>query len=98
MADTTSIKLPDDLKDRLGKVAQRVEQTPHAYMVQAITEKVERDEKWQDFLAAAEESQEEFKRTGILYRFEDVKKYIAAKAQGKKVRRPKPIRIPKSER
>lgn len=98
MADTTSIKLPEDLKERLGKVAQRLEQTPHAYMVQAISEKVERDEKWQDFLASAQKSREEFKRTGIVYPFEEVRKYILAKAQGKKVRRPKPVRIPKSER
>jgi predicted transcriptional regulator len=98
MAETTSLKLPEDLKDRIGRVADRVEQTPHAYMVQAISEKVERDEKWQDFMAAAQKSREEFKRTGIVYRFEDVKKYILSKAQGKKVRRPKPIRIPKSER
>ena len=98
MADTTSLKLPEDLKERIGKVAQRVEQTPHAYMVQAIAEKVQRDEKRQDFLDAAKQSMAEFKRTGIVYRHEDVMRYMRDKLAGKKPRKPKPIRIPKSGR
>jgi predicted transcriptional regulator len=98
MAETTSLKLPDDLKERIGKVSQGVAQTPHAYMVQAIAEKVERDEKRQEFLAAARRSSEEFKRTGIAYTHEDVKRYLLEKAAGRNPRRPKPIRVPKSER
>ena len=98
MAGTTSIKLPDDLKERIGKVAQGVAQTPHAYMVQAIAEKVERDEKRQEFLAAGQKASEEFKRTGIAYRLEDVERYIMDRVTGKNPRRPKPIRVPKSRR
>jgi len=97
MAETTSLKLPDDLKERIATVAQCVAQTPHAYMVQAIAEKVERDEKRQDFLGAAKESMEHFKRTGIVYAHEDVMRYLRDKAAGKNPRKPKPIRIPKSE-
>lgn len=98
VGDTTSLKLPEDLKERIGKVAQGVAQTPHAYMVQAIAEKVERDEKRQDFLAAAERSREEFKRTGISFKHEDVMRYMLDKVAGKNPRRPKPLRIPKSGR
>ena len=98
MANTTSLKLPEDLKERLGKAAQRVEQTPHAYMVQAISEKVERDEKRESFLASARKSREEFKRTGIVYRHEDVMLYMKQLAAGKKPAKPKPVRIPKSKR
>lgn len=98
MADTTSLKLPENLKDRVGKVASRVEQTPHAYMVQAISEKVARDEKRQSFWQDGLKSLEEFKRTGIAYSLEDVEKYIIAKAQGKKIRRPKPIKVSKADR
>lgn len=98
MGDTTSLKLPGELKERLGRVARGVAQTPHAYMVQAIAEKVERDERRQAFLEAGKRAQEHFKRTGIAYRFEDVERYIMDKAAGKKPRKPRPIRIPKSER
>jgi predicted transcriptional regulator len=98
MAETTSLKLPDDLKERIATVAQCVAQTPHAYMVQAIAEKVERDEKRQDFLGAADLADEEFKRTGIAYRLEDVERYIMDKVARKNPRKPKPIRVPKSKR
>jgi len=95
---TTSLKLPEELKERLTEVAHKVAQTPHAYMVEAIAEKVERDEKRQAFYKAGRESFARFKATGIAYRAEDVREYILKLAAGKKVRRPKPIRIPKSER
>jgi predicted transcriptional regulator len=98
MAATTSLKLPEDLKEKIGKLAQGVAQTPHAYMVEAIAQKVERDEKRQDFLDAADKSRTHFKRTGIAYRHEDVWDYVMKLAKGQKARKPKPIRIPKSKR
>src|SRR5512141_3076297 len=98
MGDTTSLKLPDHLKERIGKVAQGAAQTPHAYMVQAIAEKVERDEKRQDFLAPGKRAQEHFTRTGIAYTHDEIERYILEKAAGKKPRKPKAIRIPKSRR
>ena len=98
MADTTSLKLPEDLKDRIGKVAQRVEQTPHAYMIDAISEKVERDEKRQAFWEEGRKSLEEYKRTGIAYRHEDVMQYMMDKVAGENPRKPKPVRKPKSRR
>jgi predicted transcriptional regulator len=98
MADTTSLKLPEDLKDRVGKVALRVEQTPHAYMVQAIAEKVERDEKRQAFLDSARQSRDEFRRTGIAYKHEDVMRYMKEVVAGKKPGKPKPIRVRRKDR
>ena len=98
MATTTSLKLPDDLKEKIGKLAQGVAQTPHAYMVEAIAQKVERDEKRQDFIRAALDSAEETKRTGVAYSHDDVWDYILRKARGQKARKPKPIKLPKSKR
>ena len=62
MASTTSLKLSEELKEKIGKLAHGVAQTPHAYMVEAIAQKVERDEKRQDFLDAADKSRAHFKR------------------------------------
>ena len=98
MANTTSLKLPDNLKDKVSEMAQGVAQTPHAYMVEAIAEKVARDEKRREFLAAADKSEEHFARTGIAFRNEDVRKYLRARAIGKAPKRPKPTRVPRSER
>ena len=94
---TTSLKLSEELKEKIGELASRVEQTPHAYMVQAIEQKVARDQKRQDFLDAAQKSRDHFKRTGISYRAEDVHEYVLKLARGQKARKPKPIRIPKSK-
>ena len=98
MADTTSIKLPGTLKKKIESLAHGVAQTPHAYMVEAIVQKVERDQKRQEFIRAALKSQEHFKRTGIAYRHDDVWDYVLKLARGQKARKPKPIRIPKSQR
>jgi len=98
MANTTSLKLSDGLKEKVNKLAQGVAQTPHAYMVEAIAEKVARDEKYQAFLKAGLEAQAQFKRTGIAYAHKDVTRYVLKIAAGKKARKPKPIRIPPSER
>ena len=98
MADTTSLKLPHELKQKVSTLAQGVAQTPHAYMVEAITEKVARDEKRRAFIGDATKSLAEFKRTGIAYTHEQVWDYLSRKAEGKKPRKPKPMRVPRAKR
>ncbi len=98
MAATTSLKLPEHLKEKVAGLASGVAQTPHAYMVEAISQKVERDEKRQAFLRSAQESIRDFKRTGIAYRHEDVERWLLAKLAGKRVRKPKPIKIARGKR
>ena len=98
MANTTSLKLPDALKEKVSDLAHGVAQTPHAYMVEAIAEKVARDEKRRAFLKSAQDSLAHFKRTGIAYTHEDVMRYFRDKIAGKKPRRPKPVRVPRGQR
>lgn len=98
MANTTSLKLPEELKEKVAKLSQAVAQTPHAYMVEAIERKVALDEKRQEFIRAAEKSRDEFMRTGIAYTHDDVWDYVMKLARGQKARKPKPIRISKSKR
>ncbi len=98
MATTTSLKLPDELKDKVATLAQSVAQTPHAYMVEAITERVARDEKRGAFIDDANRSLRNFKRTGVAYTHAEVEKYILEKAAGKTPRKPKPIKVPRARR
>lgn len=98
MATTTSLKLPEELKDKVNELAHGVAQTPHAYMVEAIAEKVARDERRRDFLESGSQAAAQFKRTGVVFTHEDVMRYGRARATGKKPRKPKPVRIPASER
>jgi predicted transcriptional regulator len=98
VANTTSLKLPEELKDKVTELAHGVAQTPHAYMVEAIAEKVARDERRRDFLQSGYEAAARFSRTGVVYAHDDVMRYARARSAGKKARKPKPIRIPPSER
>lgn len=94
---TTSLKLSDALKEKIATIAREVAQTPHAYMVEAIAEKVARDERRGEFVAAAVKSETEFQRTGTAYAHEDVWRSIRARAQGRKASRPKALKVPRSE-
>ena len=93
MPSTTSLKLPEELKEKISTLAQGVAQTPHAYMVEAIAEKVARDEKRRAFLDDAKRSQEEVDRTGNVYAHEDVMRWFRATASGKKAARPRPLKV-----
>ncbi len=95
---TTSLKLTDALKEKIAAIAREVAQTPHAYMVEAITERVARDERRGEFVASAEKAEKDFHRTGVAYAHEDVWRYIRARAAGEKARRPKAIKVPRSGR
>ncbi len=98
MANTTSLKLPEALKEKVNELAHGVAQTPHAYMVEAIVERVARDEKRRDFLESGTRAAARFARTGIVYPHKEAMRYVRARAAGKKARKPKPVRIPPSER
>ena len=84
MANTTSLKLTEDLKEKVATLSQGVAQTPHAYMVEAIAEKVARDERRREFLAAAEESAADVARSGLVYRSEDVHQEVVARVARKR--------------
>ena len=93
MPITTSLKLTDELKEKISTLAQGVAQTPHAYMVDAITQKVARDEKRQQFIRDAHESAAEVARTGVVYRAEDVHREFLARANGKPARKARPFKL-----
>jgi predicted transcriptional regulator len=92
MMATTSLKLPEHLKEKIAKLAQGVAQTPHAYMVEAIAARVLRDEKRREFLRAADESMAEVESGGPVYSHAAVSRYILALARGERPRKPRPIR------
>lgn len=96
--NTTSLKLPDALKEKVGELAAGVAQTPHAYMVEAIAERVARDEKRRDLLQSAERSAAHFARTGVAYTHADVKRYFVAKSEGATATKPKPHKVARSKR
>ena len=97
MPKTTSLKLPDELKEKISTLSHGVAQTPHAYMVEAIAEKVARDEKRRAFLEDGKRSQEEVARTGVVYAHEDVMRRFRALAKGQKAPALRPMKIQRAK-
>jgi len=92
MAATTTLKLPEKLKKRIAPLAESAGKTPHAWMVEALETLATLAEKRKAFVAGALAAEREAERTGKVYAFDDVHRYMRALAQGKKVRRPKPVK------
>lgn len=92
MATTTTLKLPESLKKRITPLAEAAGKTPHAWMVEALETHATLAEKRKSFVADAVAAEKEVKKTGLVFRAEDVHRYIRARAAGKKPARPKPVK------
>lgn len=86
---TTSLKLPDDVKQLAVAAARHQGVTPHAFMVDAIRTVAAAAESRAAFVAEALAAKAEFSRTGKGYDAAEVHAYIGLRAQGKKAARPK---------
>ena len=91
MTTATTLKLPEPLKARINSAAKAAGKTPHAFMIEALAEQTEREERRRDFLNTAIAAEKETTKTGITYDADEVHGYLRAKISGKSSRRPKPI-------
>lgn len=62
---TTSLKLPDDIKQRAASAAAELGVTPHAFMVEAIRKAAEAAEKHAEFVAQARAARKKMLKTGL---------------------------------
>lgn len=92
MAATTTLKLTEELKERIAECAQASGMSPHAFMLGALEAQARLAEMRQAFIADAVASAAEVDAGGALYAMEDVQAYIAACTSGKAAKRPKPVR------
>ncbi|MHB9348889.1 MULTISPECIES: CopG family ribbon-helix-helix protein [Enterobacter] len=88
MATATSIKLDDDLKNRLQHLAESRRRSAHWIMREAITQYVEREEKREAYLRDAQNAWEEFQRTGLHITAEEADEWLAQLAAGNDVEPP----------
>ena len=92
MPASTTLKLPEALKERIAPLAKAAGKTPHAWMVEAIETQANLAEKRRRFVDDALASAAEYNRTGVAYAADDVREYFLAKISGKKPARPKPVK------
>lgn len=89
MTVTTTIKLPDDLKDRVMSAAAAAGKSPHAWMVEAIAAQAALAQRRLGFVASALKAEQEVAQYGLVYDADEVFSYILAKAEGRRANKPK---------
>lgn len=92
MVVSTSLKLPDDLKARIARLARETGRSPHALMVEALQREVTREERVRDFVSEALAADAAIEEGAAVYRAEDVHAWLQRLALGGVAKRPKPWR------
>ncbi len=73
---TTSLKLSEDLKQRVAAIAHDLGMTPHAFMVDAIRKASDAAEKHAEFVAQAKAARKKMLKTGSGFEAEAVQSYL----------------------
>ena len=85
----TSLKLTDELKRRIERLAGSAGQSPHAYMIEALARETERAELRARFAADSADSEKEAMTSNKAHDLAATFDYLAARLSGKKTRRPR---------
>lgn len=85
---TTSLKLPEELKQRAADAAHRQGISPHAFMVQAIEQAAIAAELRAGFVEAAQSARAKALQSGMGYEADDVHAYMEARLAGTPSQKP----------
>jgi predicted transcriptional regulator len=85
----TSLKIPEELKRRIERLAGAANKTPHAFMVDVLSQEANRAELRERFAADAAISEKEAMESGKAVPVAAAFDYLEARAAGKSVRRPR---------
>ncbi|MGH8621624.1 MAG: DUF1778 domain-containing protein [Burkholderiales bacterium] len=90
---TTTIRLPQDLKERVARAARRTGATAHGFIVEAIREKADQEERRTEFMDTAERRYAEIVASGKTVSWSEMRRYLKRRLAGAKVARPKPRKL-----
>ena len=90
---TTTLKLPEELKERIAAAAADAGKSPHAFMVEALAAQTALAERRRVFVAAAHAAAQEVAQYGLVYDADEVFGYLQDKLKGKRARRPKAVKL-----
>lgn len=85
---TTTIRLPEGLKARVAAAAKRAGTTAHGFILEAIAEKTDEEERRSEFHGVAEKRYAAIVATGKTIPWSEMRTYLAGRVAGKKARRP----------
>ena len=87
---TTTIRIPDDLKEQVAAAAERAGQTSHGFILDAIAEKVEEEQRRADFDDVAERRFAATIASGKTIAWDEMRAYLTSRLAGQPARRPSP--------
>jgi predicted transcriptional regulator len=85
---TTTIRLSEELKARVAAAAKRAGTTSHSFILEAIAEKADQEERRREFHDTAERRYAEIVASGKTIRWTEMRRYLEDRLAGKKARRP----------
>lgn len=87
---TTTIRLPPELKERIARAAKRAGTSAHSFMLEAIAEKAEQDERRAELQDTAEQRYAGIVATGTTVPWSEMRRYLERRVTGSNTARPKP--------
>lgn len=85
----TSLKLSDQLRQRISALVEGVDKTAHAFMVEAIERAVQQEELRRRFHDEGQEAERETERTDQVYDAAAAFSWLESRARGKQARKPR---------
>ena len=92
MSVATTLKLPEELKSRITRLAKQSKKSAHSLMIEALEREVSREERKQAFVREALAADAEIEAGADVYRAEDVHDWLDRLATKRKAAPPKPWR------
>jgi predicted transcriptional regulator len=90
---TTTIRLPEDLKARVAAAAKRAGTTSHSFILDAIAEKADQEERRGDFNDVAEKRYVNIIASGKTIPWSEMRSYLEHRVAGKALTRPVPRKL-----
>ena len=85
---TTTIRIDEELKERVAVAAEKAGKTAHAFMLEAIQHSVDQVELDDDFHRAADARWAKLLATGKTVGWDSAKAWLEARARGDRPRKP----------
>ena len=85
---TTTIRLPQDLKARVATAAKRAGTTAHSFILEAIAEKADEEERRSDFHDIADKRYSRVAASGKTIPWSEMRSDLENRISGRKARRP----------
>jgi predicted transcriptional regulator len=87
---TTTIRLPEDLKARVAEAAKRAGTTSHGFILAAIAEKAEQEERRADFDQVAENRYARIAASGETIPWQEMRAFLEERLAGNALPAPTP--------